>query len=278
MSIQNQLKIDYFTMNFRNSVDPLFIVGLLCENSINESLDIQDFILSSGSFRGYGLSYRYLDKKYITVNFNDSDSEANNGITLNISGLGSDFFTFDCFSKFYKACIKNDLDFKVTRLDLAFDDFEGIIPVQEIINSSRIFMSGDRVISTGKHSSSVKIFTESYKGNVFENLLFGKRTTSEQLFRLYNKLAEQKLPVDGDIKYWERLELELRKTKSDIVSHMLFVQEIPLQEVFYQCLISFFRPVVPGTGAEVNKCDTAPWFKKFTERFLQLDFKLIFCE
>lgn len=150
INIENALKIDYLTINIKNT-NPLDLINLLCANSINDNVSPEDFIYyDSGCMRSYGQSYRYLDKRFISINFNEVGSLANNGVTLNITGQGTEFFDFQCFSNFYKALIENEMIFKVTRMDLAFDDFHGVIPKHYFIEEAEKFMNGDSNISTKK--------------------------------------------------------------------------------------------------------------------------------
>lgn len=272
--MQNSLKIDFFTLNIKSPVEPSSVVKLLCDCSLNQDLEFDDFFhVPTGAIRGYNNSYRYLGENLITVSWHSDFFDF--GISINITGKGTNFFSFDCFNNLYNELIKCDIQFNVTRVDLAYDDYIGNIPVDNFLSSAHDFVSTNLGIVTNKKRETVTFYSGVFNNKLYENLVFGKRSSSEQLFRLYDKRAEQKRT---DIDYWYRLEIELRSAKANKVCDLIFKEKCDFKDVFFKLLVSFFRPVEVKDCAKRANLPTAQWFQDFMNSLNLLSIKYTFKE
>lgn len=272
--MQNSLKIDFFTLNVKSFIEPFKVVQLLCDCSLNKDLEIEDFFhVPTGALRGYNNSYRYLGENLITVSWHSDFFDF--GISVNITGKGTNYFSFECFNNFYDKLIELGLTFNVTRVDLAYDDYVKNIPVDKFLSTAHNFVSTNKGIVTNKKRETVTFYSGVFNNKLYENLVFGKRSSSEQLFRLYDKRAEQKRT---DIDYWYRLELELRSSKANKVCDLIFKEKCDFKDVFFKLLISFFRPIEEKEDARRCDCKTVQWFQDFIDSLNLLSVKYTFKE
>lgn len=138
----------------------------------------------------------YRDRKYfscISIHYNGRDDM---GVWVEMSGQGCR--TFESLSTIkwedlFKFIHKNDLH--MTRLDVAFDDHTGILPMDQIIADAQAGMFVSRM-------------------NYWETVLSSKGATvqigspqSKVLIRIYDKAAER--GYDSDV-HWIRCEMQLR--------------------------------------------------------------------
>lgn len=124
-------------------------------------------------------------------------------------------------------------EFKVTRLDIAYDDHDGIININELISDTRQenFVSRwqDWEIREGTKGSSV------CHGSL----------SSEVYLRIYDKAKERNL-TDGS--HWIRIELQLRRDRA-----FGFISRCdPIGKLFKDVLLNYLR-YVEKTDNDINK-------------------------
>lgn len=99
----------------------------------------------------------------------------------------------------------------ISRLDIAYDDFEGLIDLEAIADAVRNPL--DRVVSRWKTAfvlDGVNLNT----GAVSKTINFGKQS-SDKFFTIYDKLQERKSKdIMPDVEIWNRAELKLRNGSS----------------------------------------------------------------
>ena len=126
------------------------------------------------------------------------------GVLVSLSGEGCKTFEressigWDVLGKVATAS-----DAHVTRLDLAYDDFNGSLDIREL----------KKLRDEGKYTSHLKINEETRTGKRIENGLtvsFGVKG-GDVFIRFYDKAAEQK--IHG--KHWIRAEIQLRNQHAD---------------------------------------------------------------
>jgi len=107
---------------------------------------------------------------------------------------------------------------KVTRLDLAFDDFGGILNIDTIFGCLK---SGD-VVTRFKKFSRVEGMQAGVPERIGHTVNVGSRSSNSYI-RIYDKLAEQ-LSKNQDvtgIDSWTRVEIELKKERANAMSDLL---------------------------------------------------------
>lgn len=105
------------------------------------------------------------------------------------------------------SCISNRLaGSHLTRIDIAFDFINGFYePMKHVILRPRATQTA--IFETEYRDASRRLQT-----------LYSGRRSSEKMYRLYNKLDEQKrhhIAVPADVERWERWEIQLRGRKTE---------------------------------------------------------------
>ena len=170
----------------------------------------------------------YRDRLYfscISVHYNGREDM---GVWVEMSGQGCR--TFESLSavgweRLFSFIAQYEL--KITRLDVAFDDHTGILPIGEIVNDTQCGM----FIS---------------KSDYWETVLSTKGTTvqigspqSRVLIRIYDKAAERKCEPGT---HWIRCELQLRDDRAVEFSKL----PCPIGEAFIGVLLNYLRYVEPA--------------------------------
>lgn len=271
---QNTFLIDYLTINVKY-FDVFRVLSLFLESCENEEVCEENFVfVDKGVLNAYNHSFRFLGEKFMTINWNPEHKEF--GVSINITGQGCKFLSYQCMMTLFHNLDKLQVEydkiyegrekekeyqriFNITRLDAAFDDFTGVIPVDEMLLSAEDFMINARSVSTLTYPSSVQIFSGAFNKKAYKNIEFGKRTSTGR-FRLYDKRAEQKLM---DVDYWYRLELELRQEKANAFMRSL-LEGYDFVDIFVVFLEKMFRPI-DNRYEKNGDCPSAPYWVLFID-------------
>ena len=235
IELENAVNIDWLSLNFKN-VQAEELLEIFCNATNDTNVSFENFVYNDdrGFVTGYTHSYSYLGTPYIVISFCPGRSEM--GVNIQITGQGCKLIYFDDLIKFLEEISKITDDYKCNRLDIAFDDFNRIIPVKEMIESTRKELdekNGITTINSRIKRDMMCIYTNHWNGYTSENLVFGKHRSARS-FRLYDKKLEQKR---SDIDYWYRLEIELRtkgKSKNADIAFKQFInKEKTIYDLFY---------------------------------------------
>lgn len=230
---------------------------------IHSTASIIDFLgLGSVSFEVVKGFYGYHDRLYfngISIHYNGSESRHLNGtILVEMSGKGCrtwEKYGNSDYNKLFSTIIDNYSDnpdlrkMNITRLDVAFDDFSGVIDLKNLAIETQLgnFVSrfSDWECVVGNKGLSVN--HGSKKSNIY--------------IRIYDKRMEQNLPVEK-CPHWVRLELQIRKECS-----LGFIQsDLPIQESYYRTLNNYLRYIIPSLDdSNKRRCLTAPYWLKLLE-------------
>ena len=176
----------------------------------------------------------YRDRKYfscISIHYNGREDM---GVWVEMSGQGCR--TFESLSgvgwdNLFKFIHQNDLH--MTRLDVAYDDHTGILPIEEIVEDTQAGLFVSRM-------------------NYWETVLSSKGTTvqigspqSKVLVRIYDKAAER--GCDPGM-HWIRCEMQLRDDRAAEFTRI----GLPIGEAFAGVLLNYLRFVEPD-GEDTNK-------------------------
>lgn len=214
------------------------------DSSINENIVLYDWLSFTSKthspdqlIAALGLSHvpwtetkgarGYRERKYfscISVHYNGRDDM---GVWVEMSGQGCR--TFETLSSvgwegLFRFIHENDLH--MTRLDVAFDDHTGILPLDEIADDAQ----NGRFVS---------------RMNYWETVLSSKGTTvqigspqSKVLVRIYDKAMERGCE-DGT--HWVRCEMQLRDDRAAQFTNI----DMPIGEAFAGVLLNYLRFVEP---------------------------------
>lgn len=186
-------------------------------------------------------AHGYRDRLYwekISIHFNGREDM---GIWLEMSGQGCrafESFGSGNYEVLFQESFMEPNDVHITRLDVAFDDHKGLLPMETILEDSRndAFVSKSR-----KGKETLGIGTA--KGE--DSVLFGTRN-SLILLRIYNKARERGF-MDG--RHWIRVELQLKDERA-----LGFLRQTePIGERFAGVLANYLRFIDEPTGFDTNR-------------------------
>lgn len=207
--------------------------------------------------------YGYRCRQWLNGISIHSDHPSVDGILVEMSGTGCRAFeTFTDSSDWVSIFddILHDEDFKVTRLDIAFDDHTGCIPMKRLIKDYRKC----NVVSRFKSKS---ITREDHLGEKGSTLYFGS-CQSEIRFRIYDKAFERGF----DDQHWIRFEGQFRRDMALEFIRNLEKTNYDVGKVFSGVVNNYFRFVVPNKSDldHRERWKTAPYWSALVEDVLPI--------
>lgn len=226
-----------------------------------------DTVDSLKSFLGFSalpfqeLKGRYFYKKrlmYDGINIYYDGLDDDMGVCVELSGKGCRNFeklgTGD-YNELLSYIVANPDDLNISRLDLAFDDFDGLLNfdvIVEHINSKNIVSRFRRFKVINEYANDDNFYdsTTVYCGS----------NKSDTLFRIYDKRAEQER---SDIDHWVRFEIQLRDDNAASFAN-LFISGNSLGSLFVRVINNYLRFVVPcDNDTNKSRWQTADWWFNF---------------
>lgn len=266
----NCFSIDFLTVNVKN-ISPQDLLSLFCSSVQNDEIIIDNFVHRDfGGLRGYSRSYAFLDENFIRISYHHERLDF--GVSIQLTGQGCKFLKSDDFIRFIQNLRKKNYLYHVTRLDIAYDDFNRVLPLNEMNDSVCNFIDYNTSLSTRILNTSVQQYSGGFNGIRYNNFVLGTRTSTGRV-RLYDKRAEQKVE---EMDYWYRLELELRQDKSHAFVE-LFVDGYDLSDLYVSTLTSIVR-FVDDRYKTRGDCPNAEWFDSLLVELGNCSSKSIFRE
>lgn len=185
----------------------------------------------------------YQDRKYfgsISVHYNGREDM---GVWVEMSGQGCRTFeTMSAVGWERLFLFIQEADLKITRLDVAYDDHTGVLPMREIINDTQDGMYVSR-------------------SDYWETVLSSKGATvqigspqSEILIRIYDKAAERKCESGT---HWVRCEIQMRDSRAVQFTKL----QLPIGEAFSGVLLNYLRYVEPADDANKWRWPMRPYWE-----------------
>lgn len=184
-------------------------------------------------------AHGYRDRLYwekISIHYNGREDM---GIWLEMSGQGCrafESFGSGDYESLFCEVFNNPGDMHITRLDVAFDDLEGLLDIEIVCRDSRKaeyvskFRTGAATYGLGDDTG--------------KSVLLGSRS-SEALVRIYDKAAERGF----DDRHWVRVELQLRRERASA-----FLQRTePIGARFAGVLANYLRFIDEPSGFDTNR-------------------------
>ena len=181
-------------------------------------------------------------------------------VWLEMSGTGCRAFeTYSIhkdWSKLFTEFINEPFSYNVTRLDVAYDDFKGVLNQDTMIDYMK-----NRYLSTKFRDYGI----EHYSFVKDDCTLFFGSNKSDIYMRCYNKAAER---GRDDIPHWVRFELQLRDDRAyNFIKEYMkrYTGEIqePLGHVFASVVQNYVRFVEPSEDTNKSRWSTAPFWQEF---------------
>jgi len=193
-----------------------------------------DFEITNG-FHGYRDSIFF---NGIRIHYNPRTEEM--GILVDLSGTGCRAFetygTGD-FNSIFNLIVENQNDYNITRLDVAFDDKEDLIPIMQLkLDTEKmnwVSRWGEWEVRNSSKGVTVNLGSSS----------------SDTFLRIYDKAAERGF-VGEDYFHWVRLELQLRRDRAFQFVKMLNTDNIG--ELWCGVVNNYIRFVKPSL-TDTNK-------------------------
>lgn len=192
-------------------------------------------------------------------NYSDGKMICDDDVCVMMSGKGCRVFETNSkysFMDLFAYIYDNPDDYNITRLDIAYDDFKGLLDINTLafdtFQQSYITKSRTWKVETGSAGTSI---------------YFGS-DKSPILLRIYDKKAEQKI-TDEDL-HWVRVELQLRDDRaSNAVKYIN--SGICIDEVYFNALNNFIRFVEKSeTDSNKYRHKLKEYWKNFLEYYGKL--------
>lgn len=265
---KSPVNFDWLNITFHN-VDPEVILNIFCDSVEDENVKESNFLkLERGIVPGYNQSFSYMGTPYIVIASNPEHCQM--GVNLQITGTGLNLVTYKDILKFMNHFVNSNVTFKCTRMDLSFDDYDKIIPVDLIVENTihelDPLQETKTLVSRVKRNN-ISIRSNKFNGQLTQNIDFGKGSGVKKI-RLYDKRCEQQRI---DLKYWYRMEIQMRSTSHSPIAQNRFLEflngkskeDIYLEELFQ--IINFSNPVTNPSA-----CAMALWWREFKEKIENL--------
>lgn len=253
MESKNRILIDWFTFTTRKET----LTSVFDVLGIN----FDYFIKMKKGFQGYkscyyfeGITIAYDGSKWV----DDKGKIHDMGIMVNMCGAGCRTFednSSKSFRELFDYISERLDDYNITRLDVAFDDFERVLDIKQICNDVMNSNYVSRFQNVGIEWSR-KSGLEGY------TIKFGSEK-SDLMYRIYDKKAEQKI-ID-DSMHWVRFEMQCRNIHAETFLSLI-CQDFDISEVFFNTLNNQLRFVTPSeTDSNKRRWATAPYWENFLQ-------------
>lgn len=218
-----------------NVQDCILIDWLSITSKIHSPDDIIELLgLDGMAWEQVKGAHGYRDRLYwekISIHYNGSDDM---GVWLEMSGQGCRAFesmgTGD-FDGLISLVLANQGDMKITRLDIAYDDHSGILPIETIAHDTL-----DHNWVSDFYKSQVLYDIDRRKGKDWRGIsCYYGSMASDALVRIYDKAKERGF----DDRHWIRVELQLRRERA--LSFASELQNIPIGTLFRGVLHKYLR-------------------------------------
>lgn len=250
--MENKILIDWLSFTTTIS-DERDIIKLLGMDHI--PFEVLDGIMGFQGFtkRLYfsGISIHYSSKKvgYIWIEMSGQGCRAFESLSSHAD-----------YNILFEYCLGNPVidgnGVRITRLDVAYDDFIGLLDIDAIVHDVLPDMSNRKL-----HYYISPL-------NAFEILLTDKGSCvnigskrSDILFRIYDKAAERNR--EDEIEHWVRCEMQLRRNRAHEFIRLLVCENEVIDDLYFAVLNHYLRFVEPSEDSNKSRWDTAAHWVKF---------------
>lgn len=215
-------------------------------SKIDDVMSVMDLLgFEPSAFQTIKGMHGYRDREYydgLSIHYGGRDE-----VWVEMSGQGCRVFESYGHGDWLRlfAVLMMDDAYHITRLDVAYDDHEGLLDISRIAADCEAgnFVSRWRWWSVVKSSDGIAVYHGSPK--------------SDARLRIYDKAAEK-----GREEHWIRVELQLRDDRAgEFIRQSL---DKPLGELFSGVLAQYIRYVVPNEADSNNRrWETADYWAAF---------------
>lgn len=245
--MENCFLFDWLTVSFTDDYGFADIIGIL---GIDRCFEEQ----KTGSRLKYGhrLAFDGISVHYTE----DSDNRPNKGVCLEMSGQGCrDFETFgknDWVALFTDIA---EMHGTITRLDVAYDDFTGVLPLDIIADMAKVGLFTARSKAYEVH------YSYKQRDKCGLTVSHGSRT-SDTFIRIYDKRAERN--AWDELEHWVRCEIQMRKNCAQGFLDRL--EELgSLGAAFTGVLQNYLTYRCKTSDSNLSRSPAAPWWQRFVK-------------
>lgn len=268
--------------NIRNTDNKILIDWLSFTSKIHSPESVIELLGLTGCkfTETYGMQ-GYQDRLIfdgISIHYN---SHRNEGVWVEMSGQGCRSFETYCnyddgFLYLFEYFKEYSDEYHLTRLDVAYDDFKGIIPLKSFARD----ILNKNYVSRFKDDSMVVTCSA---GRVGYTIDCGSRK-SDIKFRVYDKSYERGYRGE-DYFTWNRFEIQMRNDRA--LNFIKLLDSENLGQIFCGVIINYLRIVKPDKNdSNKRRWNIKKWFKDFigdAERIslftkCETDYNLAKCE
>lgn len=251
MKLDNNVSIDWLSFTL-----PYTDESMKKATSLGDGFDVED--VDYGRFK-YTAGVKILDGG--NVYFNSNRKEMGIHVALNSASLAIiDLRPLQLVN------LIRDWGGVVKRLDLAFDDYEGLLDTDEMY---RKILAGE-VTTRYRTVSRISNGKVGIAEKMGDTINIGRRS-SESFIRIYDKAAEQLMKgkeLSAGVESWVRVELETKGDKAEAVARLLggtaFASERTAGQEAANLLYGLLDFKVPSEGDEnKTRWETAEWWVEF---------------
>jgi len=227
---ENTILIDWFSMTSKIHSPENFI----------QLLGLQDVVWEeTKGAQGYQCRLYY---DHISIHYNGREDM---GIWLEMSGQGCRVFETHGHGDYdilFREWLDNEDEMNVTRIDIAFDDHEGLLDIYQIVRDTQALDPDDNTLEfVSKFKKRDVIWSHEDGGKPALTVQHGRKG-SETMIRIYDKAAERGKPDQ----HWVRCEIQLR---DDRASQFTLIP-LPIGQAFTGVLLNYLRYIVPDENDE----------------------------
>lgn len=241
--------IDYLT--FTSKIDSV--------DTIKEMLGFTD--VSFQVLEGKG-RYFYKDRLYFDgINIYFNGLKENMGVCVELSGKGCRNFEqlgLGDYMELFNIIACNRDDYNITRIDVAYDDFDGVLDFETLVED----ISCENYVSRFREFKVERVYSKSEEKRSI--CIYCGSKQSETLFRIYDKRSEQKR---FDLEHWLRFEVQLRSERASVFVNLL-ISGNDLNVLFVKVINNYIRFIVKSdTDTNVSRAKMSDYWIKFIEIF-----------
>lgn len=208
--------------------------------------------------------YGYMSAKrlgHITVLYNGHPEM---GVHMELSGQGCrEYESYEIMDWRTLFNIILRCEAKITRLDVALDDFKGYWKIKQIIRKVK---SGE-LVSKFKHATRVEKIKIEDGSTAGHTVYFGSNESRIKI-RMYDKLLEQKAKDGADqeeiegLTVWNRTEIQSRDERAQTIAGLI-ANDVPIGAIVTGILKYYLRFVVKGKDRNKSRWKTAKFWDEF---------------
>ena len=206
--------------------------------------------------------YFYKDRLYFDgINIYYHGLKENMGICVELSGKGCRCFeqlgTGD-YMELFNIFACNPDDYNVTRLDVAYDDYDGVLDFETLVED----IACENYVTRFREFKVERVYSKIEEKRSI--CIYCGSKQSKTLFRIYDKRSEQKR---FDLDHWLRFEIQLREERASCFVNLL-ISGNDLNTLFIKVINNYIRFIVKSdTDINVSRAKMADYWIQFIEIF-----------